>query len=942
MRDEDLQTITGWEDWNVLGFGKNVWKIVVKIDNVQYSELSAKISYMCDSTMDLAKNPLEYLMKRYRYFARELELFESQANQTLFQSLFNSNVAGGYEQFFGEFYPLVCHVKNRWKKMEGNNGKYAIIGDGTNRYSILNSFSRLARILMSLNLGKCLMVVKFDFTSKEDLKALSECKKEYCLSYGIVHEGHKYCLLGTSNSGLKGDSCIFYNSTLLNLEILKQMLGTFEKAEEHGPRKVASRVGLSMGTSTPSIVEWKQDDIQIISDDIAVTDGAGMAVEDFFEQVLENTYSVPYFFMDKLFESDTKQGRLFEKNFKNISAMQVRILGAKGVIQKVNKSMWAELLKKHKLPSNTKVILRNSMVKFEGNYSIYNKIDILNVARVHGGNINRNIMSCLLQMTTNEEEMEKLFKNFYETQLMEIVENKDNPEYLCNVLLSQSGETSQESIARDLIMAEHSLDNYFISSVVKDNIESKFESMVSDKLSMKCKHPGFLSGMGVYDESSTLKHDEVHIPCSKLIRSLDYAKIDKVLVYRNPLAYEGDIQCLKLVKHPPTEFLQSRRDVIVFGHNPNYKKVPEPLCYMAGGDLDGDLYEIIFDPEIVKLFDQNLKPKLNYNDGAATNKVTKTVKNSLSMEDVRKTVLEMMEQSSKISEVYLKTMCWREDSSKVGIDIKLKLSKMYHDSIDTIKGSAFNAKQLYEIPKKDSPKWMELCKLKITDQSHIELDTFEARMFDLIRNIFNRMVFSDTKQLDTVFENPSEIYSSEWQRWKDEFKEAYSQWRLYWSTRKNDEIVLSDKFSAHKQKLFESIKDCLEEDKINWEKVFIKHDGDSLDKLNHKAAYWLFHTYNQYIEEDDNEFNLEERFKSLIRSPFVYTCCLFNLNCFKLFNNQEEKMPHIVSPRFTIRIKQSRNEKVSKTILLECPLNNYFLDLSYCFPLSKEREFPSF
>ena len=103
------------------------------------------------------------------------------------------------------------------------------LDDGTQRHSILNSYSRIARILMSLDLGRALMIVKVEGRGEANQGTIdpNEEKLRYICSSGIdiLLNGHtrKYKFFTTSNSGIKSNSALFIDSAV-NTEILRNML----------------------------------------------------------------------------------------------------------------------------------------------------------------------------------------------------------------------------------------------------------------------------------------------------------------------------------------------------------------------------------------------------------------------------------------------------------------------------------------------------------------------------------------------------------------------------------------------------------------------------------------------------------------------------------------------------------------------------------------------
>ncbi|RDX43226.1 RdRP-domain-containing protein [Lentinus brumalis] len=97
---------------------------------------------------------------------------------------------------------------------------------------------------------------------------------------------------------------------------------------------------------------------------------------------------------------------------------------------------------------------------------------------------------------------------------------------------------------------------------------------------------------GVCDPYSVLNEGEVHVRVSVPRKGATTLKNTEVLVVRNPCLHPGD--CLKLwaVEHPRLSHLV---DCIVFASK-GRRAAP---AMSAGGDLDGDEYTVIWDPDFV-------------------------------------------------------------------------------------------------------------------------------------------------------------------------------------------------------------------------------------------------------------------------------------------------------------------------------------------------------
>lgn len=104
---------------------------------------------------------------------------------------------------------------------------------------------------------------------------------------------------------------------------------------------------------------------------------------------------------------------------------------------------------------------------------------------------------------------------------------------------------------------------------------------------------------GIMDETNTLEDGEVYIATQVLDEygewKHDILTGDRIVVTRAPALHPGDVQLAKSVDVEPGNPLKALRNCIVFSQR-GERDLPSKL---SGGDLDGDLFHIIYDKRLI-------------------------------------------------------------------------------------------------------------------------------------------------------------------------------------------------------------------------------------------------------------------------------------------------------------------------------------------------------
>ncbi|KAD2804276.1 hypothetical protein E3N88_37653 [Mikania micrantha] len=381
---------------------------------------------------------------------------------------------------------------------------------------------------------------------------------------GIVIGDKKFEFLAFSSSQLKDNSTWMFASTgKLNAAAIRNWMGDFSSIKNVA--KYAARLGQSFGSSKESLSVPRHEveqisDIEIIRDGTkyVFSDGIGKISADFAKMV------------------SSKCGYDFIP-----SAFQFRYGGYKGVVAMDPTSFW-------------KLSLRNSMNKFESNNT---KLDILAVSKYQPCYLNRQLITLLSTLGIEDRIFET--KQKQAVCLLDAI-LKDPMKAEEALELMSAGENT--SIMKGMLSCGYKPDaEPFLSMMLQVFRATKL-------LELRTKTRIFVPEgrlmMGCLDETRTLKYGQVFVQYSSAGRGPlddDYSGTGSyksltvrgdVVVSRNPCLHPGDVRVLKAVDVPA---LHHMVDCVVF---PQKGKRPHPNeC--SGGDLDGDMYFVCWDPDLI-------------------------------------------------------------------------------------------------------------------------------------------------------------------------------------------------------------------------------------------------------------------------------------------------------------------------------------------------------
>lgn len=390
---------------------------------------------------------------------------------------------------------------------------------------------------------------------------------------GITVAGRRFQFLAFSHSSLRSHSAWFCSSfvdqslALQDCQSILKTLGDFRNIRV--PAKCAARIGQAF-SETPIALSLSQRGIslQYIADvknstgTRVFSDGVGTISRSALREVW-----------------DCLPQRLGQP-----TCIQIRIAGIKGML-----SLDSQLRKK------TICIRRESMMKFKSN-----DLDVLGIcdagSRPLRFTLNRQIIKILEDMGISDT----WFLTLQDKAIKNLLSAASCARHTSTFLKQQGVGTSlglPELIEK---LGEIGIDyreDDFLRSVVGQTILCELRSL---KYKARIPVSRGVTLFGVMDETSFLQDGQIYVTYDAVSVSgptgIEPAPADgRVLVTRSPALHPGDIQYVEMVTPPFGHPLLQLRNCIVFSSQGS-RDLPSKL---SGGDLDGDLYNVIWDPDAI-------------------------------------------------------------------------------------------------------------------------------------------------------------------------------------------------------------------------------------------------------------------------------------------------------------------------------------------------------
>ncbi|GFS52508.1 RNA-dependent RNA polymerase 1 [Trichonephila clavipes] len=266
---------------------------------------------------------------------------------------------------------------------------------------------------------------------------------------------------------------------------------------------------------------------------------------------------------------------------KKPSAMQIRYAGCKGM-----------LVVDPRLKGKT-IRFRKSMKKFE---SDHNSLEILKFSEKRACFLNRPFITILEQLGVSKEVFLKLQKEMIQKHISSMFHEWE----ACHFL-------HRHALLRFDFLRMHTAGIHFTEDpLYRSMIYSLFQKqleLLKNKANIEIPADKGRNMFGVVDDTFTLEYGEVFVQYSDWDSDVPIIVKGTVVVTKNPCMHPGDVRKFKAVN---VEALHHIVDCIVF---PAKGPRPHP-DEMAGSDLDGDEYHVMWCEELI--FDRDNYPPMAF------------------------------------------------------------------------------------------------------------------------------------------------------------------------------------------------------------------------------------------------------------------------------------------------------------------------------------------
>lgn len=380
--------------------------------------------------------------------------------------------------------------------------------------------------------------LRVEFIKNPNDQDFEKCKRKI-IEKGVTVGGKVFKFLLSSESQIRNGKALFFRKDLgIKKYEIRKSLGDFKGIMDN-PFKYLARLGMSLSVSKPTI-NISNDDFELIDD----------------------LKSKQYCFSDGCGKISLEAAKEISKELKldNLpSAYQIRVQGFKGMVV-IDPN------------AKKKFSFRPSMNKYKADN--LNSVDVLNTSCFELGYLNRQLILIFYHLGISKETL----LAYQKEEILRLIELQKNPipDEFENTLISKLVKKSIDNNIKDDI---------YIHSITHNYVYQKLR-VIEKKTAFPIQKSR--NAIGVCDEYGILDYGQVFYQCSKLNKVIE----GKVVIGKTPALHPGDVRVLDAIY---VKELSHIYDCVVFP-----SKGKRPHCdEIAGMDLDGDLYFISWDENII-------------------------------------------------------------------------------------------------------------------------------------------------------------------------------------------------------------------------------------------------------------------------------------------------------------------------------------------------------
>ncbi|CAE7097912.1 unnamed protein product [Rhizoctonia solani] len=428
---------------------------------------------------------------------------------------------------------------------------------------------------------------RFEF--EVDTKGFTQKRVGQFLKNEIQVCDRKYELLGYSQSGFRENACFFiapfeWKDEIINGEYIRRTLGNFDKVIDC-PARYGARMSQAFSSTSQSVI-LRESEIRHILElknwrDEMFSDGCGTISRELAKDV-----------WDKMLNHlpASRQGYHHENELPPPS-FQIRIGGSKGMVR-LDPKLEGRVL-----------CLRPSMTKFDAEHDLS-----LEIARAFVTYSPCFLNRPLIVLLWSGGVEDKVFVDLMKDALAETTSGMSTLNGAARQLIANrlGAPFHLASTFHRLSRLELELDQEHVrTSGLHKLLNATFHHIKRDlKHKARIKVPDSYTLVGVCDEDDYLRPRQIYACVRHFDQRTGDAEVryleGRYLVTRSPVIHPGDAQVVWAIGKPPPDspfFGEGNNlpNLVVFSSRGD-RPVPNML---GGGDLDGDLYNLISLPELI-------------------------------------------------------------------------------------------------------------------------------------------------------------------------------------------------------------------------------------------------------------------------------------------------------------------------------------------------------